>query len=176
MNLQLSPGTRKVALVAHVWSVGAWIGLDAAKSLLIAVGLLGGDRGAVALAYRALGTFLGAPLIVASTAALITGLLLGVGTRWGLLSYWWVAAKLVITLVLVTLVCTVLAPMLPAVAAYGDALAAGAVSAPADVTDLVYPAIVAPLSLLTTTLLSVVKPWGRIRRGAAQPAQRRVRR
>jgi len=168
--MKLQPRARKAAVVAHVVSSAAWIGLDAAKTILVFTGILAGDRDTVALAYRALGTFLGWPLIVASLLALATGLLLSLGTKWGVVTYWWVAAKLAITLVLVVLVCFVLAPMLPDVAAYGAALAAGAEPAPTAVADLIYPAVVAPTSLLVATILSVVKPWGRIRR--ATPVRR----
>ncbi|MGI5130419.1 hypothetical protein ACQEVB_26695 [Pseudonocardia sp. CA-107938] len=164
--MKLQPRARKAAVVAHVVSSAAWIGLDAAKTILVFTGIYAGDRGTVALAYQALGTFLGWPLVVASLAALVTGLVLGVGTRWGLVTHWWVAAKLGITLVLVLMVCFVLAPMLPDVAAYGTALAAGTVPVPETVADLVYPAVVAPTALLAATILSVVKPWGRIRRSA----------
>lgn len=168
--MKLQPRVRKAAVVAHVVSSAAWIGLDAAKTILVFTGMLSGDRDTVALAYRALGTFLGWPLIVASLLALVTGLVLGLGTKWGVVTHWWVAAKLGITLVLVTLVCFVLAPMLPEVAAYGAALAAGAGPAPTAVTDLVYPGVVAPTSLLVATVLSIVKPWGRTRWAA--PARR----
>jgi hypothetical protein len=168
MNLQ--PRTRKVAVVAHVVSIAAWIGLDAAKTILVFTGILAGDRDTIALAYRALGTFLGWPLVIASLAALVTGAVLGLGTKWGVVTYWWVATKLAITVVLVALVCFVLAPMLPEAAAYGTALAAGTEPAPTAVADLVYPGVVAPASLLIATILSVAKPWGRIRRTA--PARR----
>jgi hypothetical protein len=164
MNLQ--PRARKVAVVAHVVSIAGWIGLDAAKTILVFTGILAGDRDTVALAYRALGTFLGWPLVIASLAALVTGLALGMGTKWGVLTHWWVVGKLAITLVLVALVCFVLAPMLPEAAAYGAALAARSEPAPTAVADLVYPAVVAPSSLLVATILSVVKPWGRVRRTA----------
>ncbi len=172
--MKLQPRARKAAVVAHVVSSAAWIGLDAAKTILVFTGMLAGDRDTVALAYRALGTFLGWPLVTASLLALVTGLLLGLTTKWGVLTHWWVAAKLAITLVLVALVCFVLAPMLPEVAAYGAELAAGTEPAPTAVADLVYPAVVAPTSLLVATILSVVKPWGRIRPTVSpRPARRR---
>lgn len=173
--MKLQPRARKAAVVAHVVSSAAWIGLDAAKTILVFTGLLSDDRDTVALAYRALGTFLGWPLVIASLLALVTGLVLSLGTKWGVVTHWWVTAKLAITLVLVTLVCFVLAPMLPEVAAYGTALAAGPESAaapvPAAVADLVYPGVVAPTSLLVATILSIVKPWGRTP-WAATPARR----
>jgi hypothetical protein len=172
LAMKLQPRARKAVVVAHVVSIAAWIGLDAAKTILVFTGIVAGDRDTVALAYRALGTFLGWPLVIASLAALVTGLVLGLGTKWGVLTHRWVAAKLAITLVLAVLVCFVLAPMLSEVAAYGEALAAGADPTPTAVADLVYPAVVAPTALLAATVLSVVKPWGRIRRATPTPRER----
>lgn len=169
--MDVTPRARKALVVAHVVSCAAWIGLDAAKTILIVTGLLSGDRDTVALAYRALGTFLGWPLVVASLAALLTGLTLGLVTRWGVVTYWWVTAKLGITVVLVLLVCFVLAPSLPEAAEYGAALAAGAAPPATAVETLVYPAVVAPTALLAATILSIVKPWGRTP-WAARPARR----
>jgi hypothetical protein len=37
---------------------------------------------------------------------------------------------------------------------------------PLDVGNLIYPPIVSPLALLIAMTLSVVKPWGRVRRQA----------
>jgi hypothetical protein len=36
--------------------------------------------------------------------SLASGVVLGLGTKWGLIRYWWVAAKLVLNVVLVALV------------------------------------------------------------------------
>jgi hypothetical protein len=52
------------------------------------------------LAYRALAAFVVWPMLAAGLACLATGLVLGAGTKWGLVRYWWVAVKLVLNLVL----------------------------------------------------------------------------
>jgi hypothetical protein len=40
------------------------------------------------------------PMLVSGLVCLATGLLLGLGTKWGLLRYWWVLVKLVVNLLL----------------------------------------------------------------------------
>jgi hypothetical protein len=85
---------------------------------------------------------------------------LGLGTRYGLLRYWWVAVKLALNVVLALLVWVLLRPGLDAAAEYGRLLPA---SAPADVSTLVFPPIVSTSALVVATVLAVYKPWGRLR-------------
>jgi hypothetical protein len=77
----------------------------------------------------------------------------------------------VLNLVLTALVVIALRPGLSEAARYGDALAAGR---PTDtsVSQLAFPPIVSGLALLTATILSVFKPWGRIRKERDQSGGR----
>lgn len=154
--------TRQVVLVAHIVSAAAWFGIDVVVAVLVGVGALAGPETA-GLAYQALGTFVVVPMLLSGLLTLVTGLVLGWGTRWGLLRYWWVAVKLVLTIVLCTLVVVALRPGMPEVAAYGAALPAGA-PAPEEITTLVFPPVVSLSALTFAIVLSVVKPWGRLRR------------
>ena len=44
------------------------------------------------------------PMSSAAMLSLITGILLGVGSKYGLVRYWWVATKLALNVVLATLI------------------------------------------------------------------------
>jgi hypothetical protein len=159
----LPRGVRKAVLVTHVVSAGAWIGIDVIVAVLVAVGWFGGDTGVRGLAYQALSQFVVWPMLTAGLVCLVTGVLLGLGTKWGLTRYWWVLVKLVLNVVLCTLIVLVLRPGMDDVRAYGEALSAGT-SRQGDVSTLFFPPAVS-LSLLTfATVLSVYKPWGRISR------------
>src|SRR5690625_5858887 len=94
---------RKAVLVIHLLSAGAWIGIDVLVAVLVLVGWFG-QPSTAGLAYRALGTFVAVPMLVAALVCLATGLLLGLATRWGLVRYWWVLVKLVLTVVLCVLI------------------------------------------------------------------------
>jgi hypothetical protein len=96
--------------------------------------------------------------------SLVTGLLLGMGTTWGLLRYWWVAVKLALNLVLCTLIVLVLRPGMDEVAAYGQDLLTGSPD-PGTVSTLFFPPAVSLTTLTVATTLAVFKPWGRIRPG-----------
>lgn len=155
--------TRKLWLVLHLLSAGAWIGIDVVVAVLVAVGRFGGSPERRGLAYQALGAFVVWPMLTSGLVCLVTGLVLGWFTKWGLLRYWWVAVKLVLNLILCTLIVVVLRPGMAEVSEYGAALSAG-VPTSFDVGDLVFPPIVSLTTLSLATVLAVYKPWGRLRR------------
>lgn len=155
--------TRKLWLVLHLLSAGAWIGIDVVVAVLVAVGRFGGSPERRGLAYQALGAFVVGPMLTSGLVCLVTGLVLGWFTKWGLLRYWWVAVKLVLNLILCTLIVVVLRPGMAEVSEYGAALSAG-VPTSLDVGDLAFPPIVSLTTLSLATVLAVYKPWGRLRR------------
>ncbi|SNY68792.1 hypothetical protein [Paractinoplanes atraurantiacus] len=141
---------RKLWLLIHIISAGVWIGVDVMVAVLVAAGTWGEER---ELAYRALGTFVVWPMLTSALVCLITGVLLGLETKWGLIRYWWVAVKLVLNLVLCTLILVLLRPMMPELRASGE-----------GTSSLAFPPIVSLTALSLATVLSVYKPWGRIAR------------
>jgi hypothetical protein len=158
---------RRAALVLHILAAGAWVGIDVVLGVLVFTAMATTDRGTEALCYRALELFATWPLLIAGVLTLASGVLLGLGTRYGLVKYWWVAVKLVMNLVLVTLVVVLLRPGVHDAARYGEALASGR---PSDVriANLFMPPIVSGTALVVATVLSVFKPWGRIARRRAR--------
>jgi hypothetical protein len=149
---RLGARTRKGVLVVHIASVGAWLGLDVAMAVLIFTAIFSHDSGTRALCYQALQLFAVWPLFIAGIVCLASGVVLGLGSKYGLVRYWWVATKLALTILLPGLVLVALRQ-----------LAAGHLVT-ASVGDMIYPPIVSPAALLIAVVLSVFKPWGRIRR------------
>lgn len=168
-SIRLRPAVRKLWLVLHVLSGGIWIGVDVLVAVLVAVGRLGSpsEQG---LAYQALGSFIVWPMLTSGLVCLATGLVLGLATKWGLLRYWWVVVKLGLNVALCTVIITVLSPGMPAVRSHGEALSAG-VSGTFDTTALFFPPAVSLTALSLATVLSVYKPWGRLRARAASSVQ-----
>lgn len=158
----LSRGWRKTTLVVHIVAAGAWIGIDVIVAVLVLTGWFGTDVAVRSLAYRALATFVVLPMLASGLVCLATGLILGLGTKWGLLRYWWVAVKLVLNLVLCTLILVLLQPAMDEVARYGSDLLAGSPD-PGRVPDMFFPPAVSLTALGFATVLAVAKPWGRIR-------------
>jgi len=109
-RIPLSRRWRRVILVGHVVAGGAWIGIDVIVAVLVLTGWFADDTALRSLAYRALAEFVVSPMLVSGLLCLVTGLLLGLGTKWGLVRYWWVLVKLVLNLALCTLIVVVLQP------------------------------------------------------------------
>ena len=155
----MRPGVRKAVLTAHVVVSVAWIGLAAGLIALAVVGLDSGE----AWAYRAIGVLGGTLLTPLSVSAFVTGIVLGLGTKWGLVRHYWVAAKLVVTVGLVLAAQLALGRFISAAAeraAAGDPIG--------ELGRSVLSGSIANLVLLVVmTVLSVYKPWGRTRHGKA---------
>ena len=160
---RLGARTRKAVLVVHIVSAGSWIGLDVVMAVLVFTGLFTGDNRVKALCFQVLELIVIWPLLSVGLLCLVSGVVLGLGSKYGLVRYWWVAAKLVINVLFNVLVLVSLRPGAADVAEQGRRLADGDVATIA-VGGLVFPPIVSPTMLIVAVLLSVYKPWGRIRR------------
>jgi hypothetical protein len=159
---RLGARTRKVTLLLHIASAGVWLGIDVVIAVLIFTALLTDSDATRALCFQALDLVAVWPLLVTGLICLATGLILGVGSRYGLVRYWWVLVKLVLNLVLTGLVPVALAPEIARAADEARQFVAGA-QVTLSVGDLIFPPIVSPIALLVAMTLAVFKPWGRIR-------------
>jgi hypothetical protein len=159
---RLSATTRKSVLLVHIASAGAWLGIDVVMAVLVLTALFSDDDPTKALSFRALELVAVGPLLAMGLLCLLTGVLLGLGSKYGLVRYWWVAVKLALNLVLTGLVLVSLAPEVADAAERARQFDAG-VPAPLGVGDLIFPPIVSPTALLVAMALAVFKPWGRIR-------------
>jgi hypothetical protein len=160
---RLGARTRKSVLLVHIASAGAWLGIDVVMAVLVFTALLTDNSGTKALCFQALELVAVWPLLITGLVCLITGVILGLGSKYGLVRYWWVAVKLVLNLLLTGLVLVALAPEVAQAAERGRQFMEGQ---PATLTvgDLIFPPIVSPTALTVAMVLAVFKPWGRIRR------------
>lgn len=166
---RLGARTRKGVLAVHIVSAGAWIGIDVVMAVVIFTALSSGHDDTKVLCYRALRLFAIWPLLIAGLVCLATGVVLGLGSKYGLVRYWWVATKLALNLLLTGLVLIALRPAVADAVGRAHRFAAGE-PVSLGVNDLLYPPIVSPAALLIAVTLAVFKPWGRTRR---RPARRR---
>jgi uncharacterized membrane protein len=160
---RLGAQTRKGVLVVHVVSAGVWIGIDVVMAFFIFTALLTDDDNTKALCFLALELFAVWPLLTTGLTCLASGVVLGLGTKYGLVRYWWVAIKLVLNIVLSALVLIALRPEVTRAAEQGWRFASGE-PASLVVGNLIFPPIVSPTALLIAVVLAVFKPWGRIRK------------
>ena len=158
----MNPGTRKLALTAHVTTSVGWMGAVAAFLALSIAGMASDSVDVVRSAYVAMNVIGAAIIVPLSAAALVTGLVQGLGTQWGLFRHYWVATKLVLTVVATVLL---LLHQYTAVAGAARRVSEAAPGAMPHVgglgVQLVVDAGAALVLLLVTTTLSIYKPWGR---------------
>lgn len=95
----MTPGLRKFALTAHItFSVG-WLGAVIGFLALVVATLTSQDAQTVRatfIAMELIGWFAIVPLALAS---LLTGLVMSLGTKWGLFRHYWVLIKLLLTII-----------------------------------------------------------------------------
>ncbi|MEX5719578.1 hypothetical protein [Geodermatophilus maliterrae] len=174
---RLGARPRKALLLVHVCAAGSWLGFAVVLGLLVLAATTAEDPTVPAAALVSIATFATWPLLVLGLLTLASGVLLGTGTKYGLLRYWWVAVKLVLNVLLVTLVVLLLGPEVTRLAADARGTLDGGGSLPVF-SDLVFPPTVSTTALLVAMVLSVFKPWGRIRRGrwdSGRPRESTVR-
>jgi hypothetical protein len=144
---------RKAALIAHVLSSVGWFGVAVAVvGCLVAARVTAQPSFAHAL-YRVVAAS-GWLAVPAGLAAAATGALLGLGTRYGLIRYWWVVVKILIT------VAVVVTDALLVSALAGEAAASGRLTPPLYASTGAHIVV-----LVIAAALSVLKPGGLTPRG-----------
>lgn len=161
---------RRLTLLGHIIAALSWLGVDVAIGVLAITGFSSADPAVIAASYIALDVFAVPLLLIFGLSTLGLGLLLAAGSRWGIIRYWWVAAKLVINLVLSSLVLILLQPRLADAAAQSARIDASLRDRLGGIPlDLIFPAFVSGVLLLTAAVLGAFKPWGRTPYGRRQP-------
>lgn len=156
----MTPGVRKFTLTAHVASSVGWLGSVAAYLAVALAGFTSQDPQMVRAAYLITALIGWLVIVPLSFAALLTGLIQSLGTEWGLFRHYWIVTKFGLTVgAIVVLLGHMRTVSRMAQIAVEVSLSGG------DYRDmrkqLVVHTIGALIVLLTTTVLSIYKPWGR---------------
>ncbi|MEU3933902.1 DUF2269 domain-containing protein [Streptomyces sp. NPDC029044] len=157
---RLGRPARRAALVVHVIASAGWLGLTLGLLALGATAATNGSAGTVEASVRAMKLFADWLLLPVAFLTLLSGLLLALGTVWGLARYRWVYTKFWLTLATTT--ATVFA-LRPGVNSAVTAVAAGGPLP--DAGDVLFGPVVSLSAYAFMTVISVLKPWGKTRRG-----------
>ena len=169
--MTMSPSLRKLALTAHVTSTVGWLGAIVGFLAVAIAALTSQDiqlvRGAY-LVMELIGWYVLVPLCVASLG---TGLIMSLGTQWGLFRHYWVLVKFVIT-VLAAIILFMYTQTL-------EQLGAMARGTTLTINDLrngspVLHSGLAVLALLVNTTLSLYKPRGMTKYGRRKQREQRA--
>lgn len=154
-------GLRRFVLTAHIVSSVGWLGAILVFLALSVAGLTVDDEQMARAAYLAMELTVWSALVPLAAASLVTGLVQGLGSRWGLFRHYWVVAKLALTLV-ATVVLLIYTQTISHMA--GVAVDSPDIEAVRNVSPALH-AGAAVLILLVTTVLAVYKPRGLTRYG-----------
>jgi len=152
----MPPAVRKLALTIHLTSSVGWIGAVIAYLALGVAAVTSSDAQTGRAAWTAMdltGWWVIVPLAI---AALATGLVMSLGTPWGLFRHYWVLISLALT-VLCTVVLVLHMPTVSAMAIRARSSEGADLRALGG--DLFHPGV-GLLLLLAITVLNVYKPAG----------------
>lgn len=93
----MSPGLRKFTLAVHLTVSIGWIGAVAAYMALDFASATSEDALTLRTAYLGMDLIARSVIVPLALASLATGLLVSLGTKWGLFRYYWVLISLVLT-------------------------------------------------------------------------------
>lgn len=158
--MKLSRPARRASLVVHVAVSASWLGLTLGLLALAVTATTTGSAVTAEASVRAMRLFADWLLLPCALLTLLSGVLLSVGTRWGLARHRWVLTKLWLTLA--TTAATAFA-LRPGVHSTLAGMTDG--GPPPGPGDLLPGPIVSLLAYVFMTAISVLKPWGLTRRG-----------
>jgi hypothetical protein len=168
--MTLSGPRRKLALAIHLTISVGWIG---AVLAYVALGLAARNstdvqtvRGAW-VAMELVGWYVLVPLAIGS---LLTGLVMALGTKWGLFRHYWVLFSFALT----TLVTVVLVLHMPDVSASADLARDADGSRLAGLGGDLFHALLGLATLVLILVMNVYKPPGLTRYGWRKQAERRA--
>jgi hypothetical protein len=164
----LSPQTRKLAVAIHIIVSVGLLGVSAAFLVLSTAALLTADATLSQAAYRVMGIFTRGPVPVLAVSALVSGIVLSLGTKWGLFQHTWIVVKLVMTVAVILNGAFVIGPGVDR--AYTATVEATSLAATGDAPMVLLVANLANVLMLgAATAISVYKPWGAL--PGRQPAR-----
>ena len=154
--MTMSASLRKFALTVHLISSVSWIGAAASFVALTVVVLTSQDARMVRAVYFAADPVTWFAIIPLALASLLTGLVMSLGTPWGLFRHYWV----LITLVLTILSTIVLLQFAQTVSDSAGVAAETGGAARGELPSYLLHSGVGVLVLLVITVLNVYKPRG----------------
>lgn len=175
---QLGRRPRRALVAAHVVSSASWVGIGVVFVALSVVAMTASRIRSAQVTYEIMETFDQTLLPWANFAATLTGIALGLTTKWGLVRYWWVAVKLAISVTVLVMAFGFLHDAVVTAAAQAARLAAtgGTVERIDGHSHVVLWGFTTALfSLLAAMLLSLYKPGGQTPRGRRTSVVRRRR-
>jgi hypothetical protein len=152
----MTPGWRKLVLTVHLISSLGWLGAVIAYVALGIAAVANRDPAGVRASWIAMELLGWVVIVPLALAALVTGLVISLGTAWGLFRHYWVLISLALTL----LATAILILHMPSVSATAAVARAGDGSQLGQLGGDLGHAVGGLLVLLLVSALNVYKPQG----------------
>lgn len=161
--MPMRPAVRKLALTIHIVACLGWMGAVAAFIVLDVATVTSDDVSTLRAAYVGMQLITIWAIVPLAYASFASGLVMSLGTKWGLFRHWWV----VLTLVLTAFATAVLVAQLPIIEHRADLASDPATTDETlrEAGNLLLHSIGGTVVLLVVTVLNVYKPRGLTRYG-----------
>ena len=169
----MPPRLRKFALAAHIALAVGWIGAVAGYIALDVAAATGQNAQTLRAAYLAMEVMAWYVIVPLALASLLSGLVMSVGTKWGLFRHYWVMISL-----LLTIIATVVLLVETQTISYFADRAADPTTSSDDLRALgntLVHSVGGTVVLLVILVLNVYKPRGMTRYGWRKQDQQRKR-
>ena len=170
----MPPSLRKFALAAHLSVSVGWIGAVAGYLVLDVTVAMSQDPLTVRAAWIGMDLIVSQAILPLALASLVTGLIMALGTKWGLIRHWWVLISFLLTVVatLVLLSETGVIGAMTAIAVDPATTPEQLLALPGTLPHSIGGLVV----LLVVQVLNVYKPQGLTRYGWRKQLEERERR
>jgi hypothetical protein len=168
----MSPALRKFVLAVHLTVSVGWIGAVAGYIAFDVATATGQDAETLRAAYLAMERIAGYVIVPLALASLLTGLVVSLGTKWGLFRHYWV----LISLLLTTIATVVLLAETRTIGHFAD-IAADPTATGEDLRALgstLVHSVGGTVVLLVVLVLNVYKPQGMTRYGWQKQNEQRT--
>ena len=168
--MTLSQRLRKLTFTTHVTSSVGWLGAVIVFLALAVVALTSADERTVRGAYLVMAPAAWFVLVPLAHASLLSGVVLSLGTTWGLFRHYWVVVKLGITVfaTVILMIYMMTFRQMAGVAA-DPVVELGLVRNPSPLVH----SVLALILLVVATLLGIYKPFGETPYGIRTQNERR---
>jgi len=166
----MTPAVRRFTITTHVTSSVGWVGAALAFLALAVIGFTSDDPAKVRGAYLLMAPAAWFVLVPLAHASLLSGIVLSLGTSWGLFRYHWVVLKLGITVFATVILLIYMGTFREMAGVAADPVMDLAVVR--NASPIVH-AILALILLLAATGLGVYKPLGMTEFGRRKVDERR---
>jgi hypothetical protein len=168
----MPPRLRKLVLTVHVTLSVGWIGALAAYIALDITATSARDPQMLRAAYLAMEPIALYVIVPLALATLLTGLVMALGTRWGLFRHWWVLISFVLTILATVVLLTQLGTIRHFAGVAADPSASGHQLSALGGT-LIH-SVGGMLVLLVVLVLNTYKPKGITRYGWRKQQEERL--